>query len=85
MNKIFNIANLLWFTKTSFRVVFSLVVICLTVFLKIIAAMLEEDSSPSTSPKNHPYVLDENGKEIIDDHVTYVYDFDDQINLKGPL
>jgi len=86
MNKIFNTANLLRLTKASFHVAFSLIVLSLTIAVKILMAIiLNEESSPPSQTKNHPYVLDKDGKEIIDDHVTYVYDFDDPINLKEPF
>ena len=53
-------------------------------FTLVVYILLSEDSEEPENKVESIYVLDEKGNEIIDDHVTYVFDFDDQVNYKDP-
>lgn len=82
MNKFFKI------TKALSVVVFSILAFCFTLLIKVIVAMLLDDSDckdNEESSTNSFYVIDEHGNEMLDDHVTYVFDLDNQRDLKGPL
>jgi len=58
---------------------------CLSFIIKIIIEIALDDKPSEDDSVNSFYVIDEQGNEIIDDNVTYVFDLDNQRDYKGPL
>ena len=85
MNKTTYKENSLKLAAVIFKLILSLLALCCVISIKVIAAVLSEESNDNSSQRSDPYVLDADGNEIIDDNVTYVYDIDDPINLKDPI
>lgn len=79
MNKFFKV------TKPILVVVFSVLVFCFSLVVKIIIAVLLSNDESENNAINSFYVIDEKGNEMIDDNVTYVFDLDNQRDYKGPL
>jgi len=79
MNKIFKI------TKATLVLGVSIMVSCLSFIIKVIIEIALDDTTPEDDSVNSFYVIDEQGNEIIDDNVTYVFDLENQRDYKGPL
>lgn len=79
MNNFFKI------TKATLVLAVSIMVSCLSFIIKIIIEIALDDKPSEDDSVNSFYVIDEQGNEIIDDNVTYVFDLDNQRDYKGPL
>lgn len=71
--------------KTVLPIVISLLFTGFILIIKVIFLAMTDNSESQESESNSFYVIDEKGNEVIDDHVAYVFDLDNQRDYKGPL